>query len=109
MAMEEVSSVSAYQQAYKKSVSDTEGFWSEVASDFLWKKKWDKVLEWNFEKPEIKWFVGGKLNITENCIDRHLSDHANKTAIIWEPSDPKQEAKKITYRELHEHVCQVGN
>src|SRR5689334_5297335 len=109
MAMQEVSSVSAYQQAYSKSVSDPEGFWSDVASGFTWKKKWDKVLDWNFEKPEIKWFIGGKLNITENCIDRHLADHANRTAINWEPSDPKQEAKKITYRELHEQVCRVGN
>ncbi|HWA35006.1 MAG TPA: acetate--CoA ligase [Cyclobacteriaceae bacterium] len=107
--MHEVSSVNGYQQAYSKSVSDPEGFWSEVAAGFTWKKKWDKVLEWNFEKPEIKWFIGSKLNITENCIDRHLPAHENQTAIIWEPSDPKQEARKITYRELHEQVCRVGN
>jgi acetyl-CoA synthetase len=107
--MQEVSSEDGYQQAYSKSVSDPEGFWSEIASAFIWKKKWDKVLEWNFDKPEIKWFIGGKLNITENCIDRHLATHANQTAIIWEPSDPKQESRKITYKELHEQVCRAAN
>ncbi len=107
--MQVVSDEKAYQQQYARSVSDPEGFWSEVATDFTWKKKWDKVLEWNFEKPEIKWFIGGKLNITENCIDRHLSIHGDQTAIIWEPSDPRLDARKITYRELHEQVCKVGN
>ncbi len=107
--MQEVSSVTSYQQAYSKSASDPEGFWSDVASTFTWKKKWDKVLEWNFEKPEVKWFIGGKLNITENCIDRHLVAQGDQTAIIWEPSDPEQDARKITYRELHDQVCRVGN
>ena len=61
-----------YKAAYAKSVNDPEGFWSEVASTFMWRKRWDKVLEWEFEKPDVKWFQGGKLNITENCLDRHL-------------------------------------
>jgi acetyl-CoA synthetase len=107
--MEEISSWDAYQQAYAKSVSDPETFWSEVASGFSWRKKWSKVLDWDFEKPEIKWFIGGKLNITENCIDRHLPAQANQTAIIWEPSDPKQDAKKISYQQLHDDVCRVAN
>lgn len=107
--METVSSFDAYKQTYAGSVSDPEAFWADVASGFTWKKKWDKVLEWNFEKPEIKWFIGGKLNITENCIDRHLPHHADTAAIIWEPGDPKQEAKKITYRQLHDQVCRVAN
>jgi acetyl-CoA synthetase len=98
-----------YQSVYKKSVENPEAFWSEVAEEFIWKKKWEKVLEWDFNKPDVKWFVGGKLNITENCIDRHLATKANQTAIIWEPNNPKDEARKITYKELHDQVCRVGN
>ncbi|MBL0742273.1 acetate--CoA ligase [Chryseolinea lacunae] len=104
-----LSSFEAYAQQYKNSVDNPEEFWNTVASDFVWRKKWDKVLEWDFNKPEVKWFVGGKLNITENCIDRHLAQRADQTAIIWEPNDPKDEAKHITYRVLHEQVCKVGN
>lgn len=102
-------SQSQYLEAYQKSVSDPEKFWSEVAEDFTWKKKWSKTLEWDFHKPEVKWFVGGKLNITENCIDRHLPGRANETAIIWESNDPKEPSRKITYQELHDEVCRVGN
>ncbi len=98
-----------YEQQYRKSVENPEDFWAEIANDFVWRKKWDKVLEWDFHKPEVKWFKGAKLNITENCIDRHLPERANQTAIIWEPNDPKDEARLITYRELHEQVCKVGN
>ena len=98
-----------YREAYQRSITDPEAFWSEVAQDFVWKKKWTKVLEWDFRKPEVKWFIGGKLNITENCIDRHLTTKADQTAILWEPGDPKDEAKKISYRQLHEQVCKVGN
>ena len=98
-----------YQSVYKRSIEEPDAFWSEVADDFQWKKKWSKVLEWDFNKAETKWFVGGKLNITENCIDRHLADNANQTAIIWEPNNPNDEAKKITYQELHDNVCRVAN
>jgi acetyl-CoA synthetase len=98
-----------YLTTYKRSIENPESFWAEVADDFVWKKKWDKVLEWDFSKAEVKWFVGAKLNITENCIDRHLGTRANQIAILWEPNDPKEEAKKITYKELHEQVCRVGN
>jgi len=98
-----------YQQVYKQSIEQPEKFWATVADDFAWKKKWDKVLKWDFNKPEVKWFVGGQLNITENCIDRHLSDKANQTAIIWEPNDPNESALHITYQQLHDSVCQVAN
>ncbi len=98
-----------YEQQYRKSVENPEDFWAEIANDFVWRKKWDKVLEWDFHKPEVKWFKGARLNITENCIDRHLPERADQTAIIWEPNDPKDEARRITYRELHEQVCKVGN
>jgi acetyl-CoA synthetase len=107
--MSNIQSFEDYQKQYNKSIQSPEEFWAEVASDFVWKKKWDKVLEWDFHKPEVKWFIGGKLNITENCIDRHLPSRANQTAIIWEPSDPKDESKHITYKMLHEQVCKVGN
>ncbi|MBL7875459.1 MAG: acetate--CoA ligase, partial [Cyclobacteriaceae bacterium] len=92
-----------------ESVNSPEKFWASVAEDFLWRKKWDKVLEWDFNKPDVKWFVGGKLNITENCIDRHLPNKADQTAIIWEPNDPHKESQHITYQQLHDQVCRVAN
>ncbi len=98
-----------YLEAYNASVSNPEKFWAEVAEDFTWRKKWNKVLEWDFHKPEVKWFIGGKLNITENCIDRHLPARANQTAILWESNDPKEPSRKITYQELHDQVCRVAN
>jgi acetyl-CoA synthetase len=98
-----------YQLQFRSSVEDPEKFWGDVADDFVWKKKWSKVLEWDFAKPEVKWFIGGKLNITENCLDRHLETRADQNAIIWEPSDPQDAARYITYRELHEQVCKVAN
>src|SRR5436190_20821385 len=104
-----IQSFEDYQKQYNNSVENPESFWAEIASDFVWKKKWDKVLEWDFHKPEVKWFSGGKLNITENCIDRHLATRGYQTAIIWEPNDPKDEAKHITYKMLHEQVCKVAN
>ena len=107
--MKSIQSFEDYQQQYNWSVESPEEFWAEVASDFVWKKKWDTVLKWDFHKPEVKWFLGGKLNITENCIDRHLPSRSNQTAIIWEPSDPKDQPKHITYKMLHEQVCKVGN
>ena len=95
---------------YRKSVRNPEGFWEEVAEEhFQWRKKWDSVLEWDFSKPEISWFKGAQLNITENCIDRHLRIRGDKTAILFEPNDPNEEAEHITYRELHERVCKYAN
>ncbi|MCK6616060.1 MAG: acetate--CoA ligase [Cyclobacteriaceae bacterium] len=98
-----------YTTQYKASIANPEDFWAAVANDFSWRKKWDKVLQWDFHKPEVKWFINGKLNITENCLDRHLPERANQTAIIWEPNHPQDESKYITYKELLEHVCRVAN
>jgi acetyl-CoA synthetase len=98
-----------YQQAYAMSVDNPESFWEEIAKDFVWRKKWSKVLEWDFHKPEVKWFIGGKLNITENCLDRHLASRANQTALIWEPNDPKDEAKHFTYQQMHDQACRAAN
>lgn len=99
-----------YYQVYRKSVRNPESFWEEIAEEhFMWRKKWDNVLSWDFSKPEIKWFEGAQLNITENCIDRHLNTRGNKTAILFEPNDTKEEAEHITYRELHERVCKFAN
>lgn len=99
----------AYSEAYKKSMENPEEFWGAVAEKFKWHKKWDRVLEWDFEKPEVKWFQGGKLNITENCLDRHLEQHGEKTAIIWEPNNPKDQTLHISYKELHQRVTQFAN
>ena len=104
-----ITSFDEYKRAYKKSVDDPEGFWAEVAASFLWKKKWDKVLEWNFKEPKIKWFINAKLNITENCLDRHLGTLGNQPAIIWEPNDPEEHHRVLTYRDLHIKVCQFAN
>ena len=99
-----------YFQVYRKSVGQPETFWEEIAEEnFVWHKKWDKVLSWDFTKPEIKWFEGAKLNITENCLDRHLLTRGDKTAILFEPNDPNEEAEHITYRQLHARVCQMAN
>jgi len=102
-------SLDEYQKAYDKSVADPEGFWAEKASGFNWKKKWDKVLEWNFDEPKVEWFKGGKLNITENCLDRHLATRGDQVAFIWEPNDPTEANKSLTYKELHVEVCRFAN
>ena len=99
-----------YFQVYRKSVRNPEAFWEEIAEEhFVWRKKWDNVLSWDFKKPEIKWFEGAKLNITENCIDRHLHTRGDKTAILFEPNDPSEAAEHITYKQLHERVCKFAN
>ncbi|MDX2250274.1 MAG: acetate--CoA ligase [Bacteroidia bacterium] len=98
-----------YQETYRKSVEDPEGFWAGEASTFHWRKKWDKVLEWNFRDPEVKWFIGGKMNITENCLDRHLETRGDKVAILWESNDPSAESITYTYRQLHTAVCRMAN
>ncbi|MGB5191226.1 acetate--CoA ligase [Robiginitalea sp.] len=99
-----------YFQVYRKSVRNPEAFWEEIAEEhFSWRKKWDRVLRWDFKKPEVTWFEGARLNITENCLDRHLTTRGDKTALLFEPNDPKEEAQHITYRELHGRVCQMAN
>lgn len=102
-------SFEAYQEAYNKSMSYPEAFWAEVAENFTWKKKWDTVLDWNFKEPKIEWFKGGQLNITENCLDRHLATKANEPAIIWESNDPNEHHRVLTYKELHFKVQQFAN
>ncbi len=104
----QIQSFEEYQQAYKKSVEDPEGFWGEIAETFQWRKKWDKVVDWNFKEPNVKWFEGGKLNITENCIDRHLEKMGEKPAIIWEPNNPEERVRIVTYNRLHKRVCQFA-
>jgi acetyl-CoA synthetase len=104
----QIKSFEEYQAAYKKSVEDPEGFWASVADNFLWKKKYDKVLDWNFIEPKVEWFKGGTLNITENCIDRHLPAMADKPAIIWEPNNPDERVRVVTYARLHKRVCQFA-
>ncbi|QXP55148.1 acetate--CoA ligase [Cellulophaga sp. HaHa_2_95] len=99
-----------YFQVYRKSVRNPEAFWEEIAEEhFLWRKKWDKVLRWDFSKPEVTWFEGAQLNITENCIDRHLATRGEKTAIIFEPNNPEEEAQHISYYQLHDKVCRMAN
>lgn len=107
--MTKIESIQNYREEYQKSIEDPERFWAEIADDFKWHRKWLKTLEWDFNKPEIKWFVGGKLNVTENCLDRHLPSRAQDVAIIWEPNNPKDPAKKITYQELFDEVCRTAN
>jgi len=98
-----------YREVYERSVANPEAFWAEIAGSFKWHKKWDSVLEWNFEQPDVRWFKGGKLNISENCLDRHLATRADKTAIIWEPNDPNEVGVNWTYRQLYEKVCEFAN
>ena len=99
-----------YYQVYRNSIRNPEVFWEEIAEEhFIWKKRWNSVLEWDFTKPEVKWFDGAQLNITENCIDRHLATRAHKTAILFEPNNPNEPAEHITYKQLFERVNQFAN
>ena len=107
--IKKISSYKEYKTNYIKSVDNPELYWEEIAETFTWKKKWDSVLNWEFDSPSVKWFEGGQLNITENCLDRHLDKRGEKVAILWEPNDPNEEAIKITYYQLHEKVCQAAN
>jgi len=104
----QIQSMEEYEMAYRVSVNQPEEFWASVAKNFKWKKKWDKVLEWNFKEPKVEWFKGAKLNITENCIDRHLETMGEKPAFIWEPNHPDDRVRVVTYNRLHKRVCQVA-
>ena len=105
-----IKSLEEYFNVYRKSVTDPELFWDEIAEEnFVWRQHWDQVFSWDFSIPEVKWFDGAKLNITENCLDRHLRIRGEKTAIIFEPNDPDEEARYITYNELHKQVCKLAN
>jgi acetyl-CoA synthetase len=105
----QIRSFEDYQNQYRKSTETPEKFWDEIASAFEWKKKWTKTLEWNFSEPDVKWFIEGKLNITENCLDRHLKKYGDKQAIIWEPNNPEEKNRSLTYSELHKEVCRFAN
>ena len=104
----QINSFEEYQRVYKESVENPEAFWASVAENFVWRKKWDKVLDWNFTEPKNEWFKGGKLNITENCLDRHLAERGNVPAIIWESNDPHEKQRILTYSVLHKRVCQFA-
>jgi acetyl-CoA synthetase len=98
-----------YHKLYKQSVENPESFWTDVAESFNWNKKWSKVVDFDFSKPSFEWFKDAKLNITENCLDRHVETHPDKTAIIFEPNDSNQKAEYISYKELHKRVCKFSN
>ena len=98
-----------YHAAYELSRTDPEAFWGQIAESFTWRKHWNRVLDWNFDEPSVKWFDGAELNITENCLDRHLKTRGNKLALIWESNDPKEKFVRLTFRELYERVCQFAN
>ena len=104
----QIKNLDDYHEAYKKSIEQPEKFWGAIAENFTWRKKWDTVSEWNFKDPKIEWFKGGKLNITENCIDRHLEKNGDTPALIWEPNDPEEHHRIITYKQLHIKVCQFA-
>lgn len=104
----QIKSLDEYREHYRKSIEQPEEFWGSVAESFVWRQKWDKVLEWNFKDPQVKWFINGKLNITENCIDRHLESLGEKPAIIWEPNNPDDRVRIVTYNRLHKRVCQFA-
>ncbi len=105
----QIKSIEEYHKVYKQSVEQPEEFWADIASQFSWKKKWSKVLNWNFKEPYIKWFDGGTLNITENCLDRHLAERGDQPAIIWEPNDPHEHHRVLTYKQLHHQVSLFAN
>ena len=98
-----------YHNAKAAATNNSESFWDDIANQFEWHQKWDKTLDYDFHKPEVKWFLGGKLNITENCLDRYVKSQPDQTAIIFEPNDPKEAAQHISYKELHSRVCRVAN
>lgn len=105
----QIKSFEEYQSAYAKSLAQPTEFWGEIASYFTWRKHWEMTLDWNFVEPHVRWFMGGKLNITENCIDRHLKDRGNQPALIWEPNDPDEAHRVLTYKQLYDKVCQFAH
>src|SRR5690554_1931861 len=105
-----IKNLEEYFNVYRKSVRDPENFWGEIAEEnFFWRKRWDQVLDIDMSETQITWYKGSKLNITENCLDRDLFTSKDKTAIIFEPNDPSEEALHISYGELHERVCKLAN
>ena len=107
--MELINDITQFEEIYHKSCQQPELFWEEIASGFTWKKRWDKVLSWNFTEPNVQWFLGGKMNITENCLDRHLSEKADQIAFYWEPNAPDKSPRSFTYLSLYQEVNKVAN
>jgi acetyl-CoA synthetase len=107
--MHQINSFEEYKRQYALSVSNPEKFWAEVAGEYQWNKPWETVLYWNFSEPSIRWFDGATCNMSENCLDRYLLQRSNQTAIIWEPNDPKEQARMLTYKQLHTEVCRFAN
>src|SRR5689334_13469586 len=105
----QIQSLDEYKQAYQRSVEDPESFWSDVAGTFIWRKRWDEVLNGNFTGPDVKWFRNGRLNITENCLDRYLQKQGDRPALIWEPNDPDEHHRVLTYKNLYDKVCQFAH
>ena len=107
--MQRITSLFDYFKKYEQSLKDPEKFWAEIADTFIWKKKWDKVLDWDFDSVDIKWFENARLNITENILEKNLKDRGDKTAIIWEPNDPTEPSIRLTYKDLYEETCKFSN
>ena len=105
----QIKSIEEYKEEYKKSIDNPEAFWQKEAETFTWFKPFDKVYEWNFDEPNVQWFINGQVNITYNCLDRHIEKRGNQTAILWEPNDPNADVKRYTYKQLLDEVCQAAN
>lgn len=101
----QITSLTQYHKDYAASMENPVLFWENVANEFTWRRKWDAVVDWDFDGPSVKWFRGGKLNITENCLDRHLKLSGNDIALIWESNDPTEQNRTYTFTALHEEVC----
>ena len=99
----------AVSAARRSAEQDPDAFWADIAAHYAWMKPWEKVCSAEFETPSVRWFEGAQLNITANCLDRHLADHGDRTAILWEPNDPADDTVSITYAELHDRVCRFAN
>jgi acetyl-CoA synthetase len=104
-----LTTMEAYEAAYRHSVDHPEAFWQEIADHFTWRRRWEEVVTWNFREPDIRWFVNARLNITENCLDRHLTDRGDQPALIWEPNHPDTPNRIYTYRQLYEEVCRCAH
>lgn len=105
----QIRSLDEYKTAHQQSEIDPEGFWRNIASTFRWRKPWDVTLDWNFVEPHVKWFLGGQVNITENCLDRHVENQPNAVALLWEPNDPEESSRVFTYQQLYDKVCQFSH
>ena len=107
--MSRITSFAQYEKEYEESIQDPASYWEKKADTFQWNKRWDQVVSWEFDTPKVEWFINGKLNITENCLDRHVANHPDKTAIIWEPNEIDEQGKAYSYKELLAEVCKAAN